>query len=664
MQDIHNFPNGDLLEDPDDRLIVECYNLERLSEDVRKKFQKDLQRIAQNRPRFYAFKHRNKGAKSILSKVLRKRNEGAAEFSPNHITDAWGCRLVTLFQADVVRVFEDLLKYVEGRRRRSGDLEIMEINVYDNRPENDPLSIGPLVSDLRRRFMSADVKDGDVRKSRESGYSSIHIILRGLVEHETSQGAAKSAWGVFEVQIRDIFEEGWSEISHQLCYGLKDDPTSSDNAIGDQAWMRLLNALKTVADGCSQHASLIEPIANGIRGEASEARISSITNLDEDQKALLSVLPRERQDLIRAIDEAYDFLEVAHRTSEERLDRSLGAPFYRAASHKFAKAVRLAGPLGARLVTPDSLASPRPVSFILRLEQANAAMFSLPANTANDHGEYDRAMSIYRQLTFEVPDDAFSHYRMGQACVRSGSAKADINEGVRALRRSLELTCRNSKLSKDHWLYISIPTYIGRGYYRLYSLALTEGDKAGALQALSLARLETSKIIDPDAIRSENDSENSRVYHRAVGNKLNFTYLLKAADDNSIHPERYTDEEKRDIAECVDLLSEPPLDAYANIFVESVDTIMIGAFILGRMDLAMVKAYDSINFLRAIAQRKAGRKANVNLESHLDENGKAMLRRAVFVITKGWSNSDSTNNSDDPTNSRSGLARWIRFWDR
>lgn len=97
----------------------------------------------------YTFKSRIKSPGAVLAKVTRKIEERkaspadtAAQYGPDHVTDAWGCRYVTLYQSQIPTIVGELLADF-GRYNKTGSnqVELIEFVIYTNRPEKDPLSI-------------------------------------------------------------------------------------------------------------------------------------------------------------------------------------------------------------------------------------------------------------------------------------------------------------------------------------------------------------------------------------------------------------------------------------------------------------------------------------------------------------------------------------------
>lgn len=150
----------------------------------------------------HSVRWRVKETDHLLEKIIRKRAEGVAKYmaitSDNYfesVTDLVGIRALHLFKDDCLQIdtqlrgtwqpIENPVAYV-----RLGDTE-----------------------ELTTQF----TVNGFEIKSHPAGYRSVHYVF-------ASQPIQRKV--ITEVQVRTIFEEGWSEIDHQVRY-----PNLSDNAL-------------------------------------------------------------------------------------------------------------------------------------------------------------------------------------------------------------------------------------------------------------------------------------------------------------------------------------------------------------------------------------------------------------------------------------------------
>ncbi len=105
-----------------------------------------------------------------------------------------------------------------------------------------------------------------------------------------------------ELQVRDIFEEGWAEINHKLRYKPDGTRRSEEDPLLTN-WLSQLNALKTVCDGCSQHAWIIKEY--GIREPDKDVppRTKPMETTQDAISLLVATLPRKFNEKIYEIYE-------------------------------------------------------------------------------------------------------------------------------------------------------------------------------------------------------------------------------------------------------------------------------------------------------------------------------------------------------------------------
>ena len=137
---------------------------------------------------------RIKRPESVVDKIRRlplKFPEGLSPNSLYDMRDVLGARVVTFFQSH--------LRMVDDEIRTRGRFELA--------PEWPPRSYIP-ADDMDQLGLNAE--QFQVRGRKPSGYASLHYVVR-LVDDE---GAGP--W--FELQVRTMVEDVWSEVEHQLAY--------------------------------------------------------------------------------------------------------------------------------------------------------------------------------------------------------------------------------------------------------------------------------------------------------------------------------------------------------------------------------------------------------------------------------------------------------------
>ena len=184
----------------------------------------------------HSYRYRTKSPGHLLEKIIRKRSEHPGRFDHidrtnyhKHITDLIGIRVFFLYREDwiyfhnyITTVFEnDPENYVEDR-----------IRDFDEDPEHFYIAERPKVY---RRNGDTRIYDEELIDIKSDGiYRSLHYII-------------KYRGYYVEIQGRTLFEEGWSEIDHDIVYPyFKDDEMLKD-------FSTLLNRLSGMADEMSSY---------------------------------------------------------------------------------------------------------------------------------------------------------------------------------------------------------------------------------------------------------------------------------------------------------------------------------------------------------------------------------------------------------------------------
>lgn len=190
----------------------------------------------QSVPGVHSVRMRIKDSVHLAMKIIRKRIENPSRIIDRdnytqEITDLVGLRALHLFKAQ----WEPIDDFV----RSTWNLKETPIAYYR---AGDPESLL-----AKFRLKNCDPKE------HTFGYRSVHYVLRtspDKIEHFA------------ELQVRTIFEEGWSEIDHQVRY-----PRHTENAILINN-LRILNAFAGNAD---EMATLILEVAGALRDHERDA---------------------------------------------------------------------------------------------------------------------------------------------------------------------------------------------------------------------------------------------------------------------------------------------------------------------------------------------------------------------------------------------------------
>ncbi|MGE0254482.1 MAG: GTP pyrophosphokinase family protein [Alphaproteobacteria bacterium] len=153
-------------------------------------------------PRIDRVSSRSKGVESFVAKAMKEEDGKRKYIDPfNEIQDQIGCRIVTFYLSDVVRIDKIIKKYfrtIEHRRHI---------------PES-------------------------VWKFGYFGYHHILILPNDVIDRKIDR---KSVPSFFELQIKTLFQHAWSEAEHDIGYksgveSLDDDQKRRLAFTSAQAW--------------------------------------------------------------------------------------------------------------------------------------------------------------------------------------------------------------------------------------------------------------------------------------------------------------------------------------------------------------------------------------------------------------------------------------------
>lgn len=224
-------------------------------------------------PQVHSLKMRGKDPEHLIEKIIRKRIEEPerAITIANYeieITDLVGVRALHLFKEDWVHIHEAI------------------VGIWDDHQ-------GPVANIRKGDPEDLFKQHGLIVRDHPAGYRSVHYTVK-------SQPTKKVL--IVEIQVRTIFEEGWSEIDHQLRY-----PYEIENLI----LCNYLAILNRFAGGADEMGSFIRWLKSELeqRESAYRAEITAyeaknaemIQNLESVKKELRAE-SQERKKLQKTID--------------------------------------------------------------------------------------------------------------------------------------------------------------------------------------------------------------------------------------------------------------------------------------------------------------------------------------------------------------------------
>lgn len=213
----------------------------------------------------HSVRWRIKNTGHLVKKIIRKRAEGKDKYHDigienysNIVTDLIGIRALHLFKSDALSIHEHIK-----------DTWKIEDVVTAYLRAGDPIY-------LREKFE----KSGMIVLEHPFGYRSVHYVVSSQPIKRTTK---------VEIQVRTIFEEGWSEVDHRIRY-----PNPSDSEIISQflsIFNRLAGSADEMADFVQGLTGAIEmsrdavEVANKERDIAAKEVEKLITKLENSDKA-------------------------------------------------------------------------------------------------------------------------------------------------------------------------------------------------------------------------------------------------------------------------------------------------------------------------------------------------------------------------------------------
>ena len=184
----------------------------------------------------HSYRYRTKEAEHLMEKVVRKKKENPEKFAGldhtnyyKYVTDLIGIRVFFLYREDWIHFH----RYITSRIENNPALYIRDrLRDFDEDPDHYYLAERPKAY---KRTGDTKIYDGkEIEIITDGIYRSLHYIV-------------KYKGYYVEIQGRTLFEEGWSEIDHDIVYKEAQD----DEMLRD--YSRLLNRLSGLADEMSSY---------------------------------------------------------------------------------------------------------------------------------------------------------------------------------------------------------------------------------------------------------------------------------------------------------------------------------------------------------------------------------------------------------------------------
>lgn len=217
------------------KISEEYKKIEELLRDIGKDFVNDyLYDI--DKAGIHSYRYRTKETGHLLEKIIRKRKENLEKFADldhtnfyKYITDLIGIRVFFLYREDWIHFH----RYITHTFENNPTIYVEDrISDFDDNINHYYIAERPKVYKRPGDSRIYDAKEIDIKS--DGIYRSLHYII-------------KYKGYYVEIQGRTLFEEGWSEIDHDIVYPYyKDDELLKD-------YSKLLNRLSGMADEMSSY---------------------------------------------------------------------------------------------------------------------------------------------------------------------------------------------------------------------------------------------------------------------------------------------------------------------------------------------------------------------------------------------------------------------------
>ncbi len=226
-------------------------------------------------PGVHSIKMRIKDPEHLCEKIIRKirPKDGTlvtADNYPQHVTDLIGIRALHLFK--------DEWRAIHGCILETWDLAEQPTAYYR---EGDPPEVVGLFKDA----------DCDV-KLHEDGYRSVHYLIKMQLTKSVT---------IAELQVRTLFEEGWSEIDHKVRYPY---------ATGDHLLSEFLVIFNRLAGSADEMGTFIKLLAQELKGQRELYDAARVELQEKEDKlratvAKLKIKEGEKKELQKQVDDLY-----------------------------------------------------------------------------------------------------------------------------------------------------------------------------------------------------------------------------------------------------------------------------------------------------------------------------------------------------------------------
>jgi ppGpp synthetase/RelA/SpoT-type nucleotidyltranferase len=647
-----------------DELIIRCRELHDIARQVSETLLALLTSLT-SKQKIYIFKHRVKPSKAIWNKVHRNRHEArklreqlkglgssadpndrksleqkikeGESFGPHQVFDSFGCRYVTLFEEQRLALVRDLFGALDGFKVPAA--EDVPVTLFSCSTYYAPTASGSearaneLVELLRSGdFVPRVIPNRDVVKQPipRAGYSSVHFNFELPVIVDFPRGddpldgysQPQLERARFEVQIRDIFEEAWSESEHYLFYSQKDDFRElSDREIEAVRFAKkLVDGYRPNIDTARTYMSTVKKELDRTRApDAPKLDIKSTTTRVDDKSAIEAALKgKVDASALEALNQAYDLLKAAESAEN-------GLEVTRNYADAVAKLNLLKRSLGEAINLPVPGRYNRPVKYFVETELANSMIFSQQPDAVIP------ARQIYADLIKEYPNDPTLRVRYGRSMLFQESPDADHMNQLLAFMKDVKSLIEKDELTgPSHWLLMTAPMLQGFAHYALAQIHQKENRDADAWREFESAIDVTRDGVTfwrglPSKLKEDETYKLSAF--KATSNIICYLAMLihsgggkkKGFDEQAV---------KDQIKENEEIVVRKFQDLY-----KSLDNKMHGYVVIGDHENAVNMAKEIYGILQGYAATRAGRPVEFHeIGNYLNKDERVNFNAAVNVM--------------------------------
>lgn len=250
--------------------------------------------------RVHSVRYRIKDPEHLIEKIVRKKldnpkREITLDNYLTEITDLIGIRAIHLFKEEWLPIHNYIIRHWDLKETPTAYFRAGDTNLYTEKFKEKGCEI----------------------KEHQYGYRSIHYIIKSSPGKLTLFA---------EIQVRTIFEEGWSEIDHRIRY-----PYNVDNQIYFQ-FLSILNRLAGSADEMGSFIRQLQDITDEKEWDFEEkiaAKDKQIKKLEEKINKL-NIQPAEKESINKALTDIastdiiqkIDFKKIVESVYEKQQERN------------------------------------------------------------------------------------------------------------------------------------------------------------------------------------------------------------------------------------------------------------------------------------------------------------------------------------------------------